>query len=724
MDRAADKGSVWLRLAAMALAAAAVGLPVSDLFGYALLLAAAVAVFAGRMTRSPRAWIAAVAVAALAVLIQALLAVPRIEEGHNVFLGGAQGRALQEGLPAPVHERMLRDFDARYPAGRRCDPAAAGCWRSGAGPARAYAFSADGLPGRPVFSRRVDGIGFSDPVWLRIGAFNERQYNWYVGASDVQRVERERGLRALLHPWRVVMPFFVMYRLPADRAGGRLCWRGDLMWEHDGGRFETLRHETMNCRVIAATDTGRMIFGLSVAADARLAMRLDPPAPVRVRQLAADAAAGAGVAALLLILVNWRRRRLALAACFASLSVAIVFLTDSSLIGGVRPFDGGDDGLFYEGVGRIIAGHLIAGEWRAALEGGEAVFYYGGPGLRYFRALERFLFGESFLGYLSLLLAMPFVVAALLRRFLPVRIALALTLAFVALPLGGLFGTAFFQYAKWTARGFADPAAYILFAAGLLVLAGRSSAGPGPRLAPALAAGLLFALALFMRPIVAPAAAVLLLGAGLAALWQRQWVRFAGLCVGFLPTFGMALHNWVFGGVFVLFSANAGHPWVYVTPFPVYLAALGEIVTLNLAGGNVVRVLRQLADWLAGPSEHYAMVPLHALAVAVLVRVMLRRGYDPWLRLIAAASLAQHLVGMTHVPIARYYYLAWLLTGLVNAVWIREEAAPWLRRRHPELAARVAGHPVVVWMRSALSAAARGGRTARPASARRGEAAG
>jgi hypothetical protein len=35
------------------------------------------------------------------------------------------------------------------------------------------------------------------------------------------------------------------------------------------------------------------------------------------------------------------------------------------------------------------------------------VFFYGGPGLRYFRAGERFMFGDSFLGYLSLLLILP-----------------------------------------------------------------------------------------------------------------------------------------------------------------------------------------------------------------------------------------------------------------------------------------------------------------------------
>jgi hypothetical protein len=144
----------------------------------------------------------------------------------------------------------------------------------------------------------------------------------------------------------------------------------------------------------------------------------------------------------------------------------VIAIDDASFVGGVRPFDGGDDGLFYGGVGRAILRNFLAGDVYGALEGGEKVFYYGGPGLRYFRALEHVVFGESYLGYLSLVLLLPLLTLGLARRFLPSRWALALAFIFVAIPVGELFGTTFLDYAKWAARGFADPAAYILFIAG------------------------------------------------------------------------------------------------------------------------------------------------------------------------------------------------------------------------------------------------------------------
>ena len=63
---------------------------------------------------------------------------------------------------------------------------------------------------------------------------------------------------------------------------------------------------------------------------------------------------------------------------------------------------------------------LLAGDISGALEGGEQVFYFT-PGMRYLRAVEHILFGETYLGYLALILLLPYLVFALLRRFLPVR---------------------------------------------------------------------------------------------------------------------------------------------------------------------------------------------------------------------------------------------------------------------------------------------------------------
>jgi len=724
---------------------AALGLPVNDLFRYALLVIATVLVAAGTVAARVAPWLAALAAVALCVLAQILFPAPRIEEGHNVFLiddagdapsahsresgnlgaaardpgspqrgprdsksaftrvcdalcvagGPARGRtdrggALAAGLPRAAFRLMATEFDTIYPPARRCAREQVGCWRGQTFPDQTFAFSADGIFDRAAYSRRVTGIDFSDPVGLRLGFINELGYNWNSQVSDVVRARRDRRSLAFLHQWTLAMPWFVLYRFPADFVGSGLCWRGEVLWERADGTFDTIAHADMQCRTLTPDDVGRDIFGVSIAH--ALAMRLVPTWQVRLRQLVEPGLAFLAVAAALALLVRVRGRRVVLPFALIVVTLLVAMFNDASFLGDMRPFDSGDDGLVYDGYARMMLRQLVAGDVAGALAGVEPVFYFT-PGMRYLRAAEHLIFGESYLGYLSLVLILPFLVFALFRRFLPLTWALALTLVFAAVPVGVFFGSSLVQYIKWAARGFADPAAYIFFLAAFVLLLGRLGEGPRDRFARAFGAGLLFALALFVRPNIAPAAGILLAGAGLAALAQRQFRRVAGLVVGFAAVLGMALHNWVYGGVLVLFTTTAELPRLLLMPPSAYLAALAELAHLNFAGEYVARATRQIGGWLAGPSEMIAMVPLNAVAILVLVRVALWRRAEPWLRLTALATLAQHCVALFYPGDGRYHYLTWLLTLLVVAAWVNGEGLVIVRRWFPHFSARVAKHP-------------------------------
>jgi hypothetical protein len=434
------------------------------------------------------------------------------------------------------------------------------------------------------------------------------------------------------------------------------------------------------------------VFGLAVKPDT-LSMQLTPPWPVQLRQLASLGVLMVAIVGLVVVLVRYRPRRTLMPFLILGLAVLVIAIDDVSFLGGVRPFDGGDDGLFYDHVGRLILQKLLAGDVAGFFQGGENVFYYGGPGLRYFRAFEHVIFGESYFGYVSLVLLLPFLLKALARRFLPADWSLALTLVFVAVPIGVLFGTSFVQYEKWAARGFADPAAYILFVAAIVPLIGAASSERRTFL-PAFFSALLFALAIFVKPIVAPAAAVMLGGAGLAALSRRELARCAGLCLGFLPVCSMAVHNWVYGGVFVPFSANATNALVFVMPPSAYLAALHDLISLHWGGENLSRALLQIPNWLSGSAESYATIPLNAAGVAIVVWVVVcGRTFDPWLRLVGGAALAQHAVALFYVAVARYHFLPWLLTMGVVVAWLHEVGMGWFKRRYPDVCSRIASHP-------------------------------
>ncbi len=666
-----------LKLVALGLAVAAAGLPVNDIAIYALLVVAAVVVLTGIVRLTPQAWGAAVAVAVVGIGAQAVFAPSRIDEGFNVFLPGG---ALQRQLPADVYRYLSAEFDKQYPPGKRCDASLPGCWRHEGEPDRAYAFAADGILDKSDMSRAVSSFDLSDPVWHRLGFINELRFNWYP-LSDVQRAHRDGRFWKGTDRWQLTMPWFVTIRLPAAYVGGQLCWRGDILWEGAGEQFAPLHGD--GCRAVTPADAGRRVVGVAVKPDT-LAMHLQGPLKVRLLQWMQPLIKLVAILAIVLLLVRIDRRRVVVPLSLIALAALVVAIDDASFLGGVRPFDGGDDGMFYDSVGRDILQKLLAGDWRGFLEGGERVFYYGGPGLRYFRALEHIVFGDSYLGYLSLVLALPLMVLALFQRFLSPPWPLALALLFVAVPVGELFGTTFIDYAKWAARGFADPMAYILFIAGLVPLLGARASGPRDAFAPSFFGALLVVFGVAMKPLVVVAAFVVLGGAWLHAVYCRQWRRVVGLSLGALPVFSMALHNWVFGRALVLFSDNAAHPLVLVMPPAAWLAAFHELATFDLAGGFAHRALLQIVYWLSGPSESVWMLPLNAAGVAMVVFVVARgRSFDPWLRLVGAAALAQHAVALFYAATPRYHFLTWLLTLLVAAAFTQQVGLPWLARRYP-----------------------------------------
>ena len=749
------------KLGVLALVVVSIGLPINTLWPYLFVLVAAVFVFTGTVTPHAARWLAAVVIVAAAVVGQMLVSAPRIDEGHNIFLVDKPGGALEKQLPAAAFRAMLEEFDARYPADQRCPQDDGVCWRGQIFPDRPYAFSADGIYQKPEFSRRVSGIDFTDPVWLRIGATNE-MYNWYEGRSDIQR--RERHPLDLAHPWRLLMPWYVMYRFPADFVGSALCWRGEVLWEGANEDFSVITHVEKTCRTLGAGDVGKRIFGVAIRNDPPLEMTLVPTTGIRIRQIAEQgfAIAGALAAFFLLTAIRWRRAILPFG--LLALAAAGITLQDSTFFAGFAPQGAGGDGLYYEATGRRITESLLRGRYAEALSGGVSVFY-ANPGLTYVRGIERFFVGDTNLGYTTLLLILPLLTYAIWRRFLPQAWALAAALTlgicplvmavfafnradtvafgFIAViavllawhrmlsfkwaaaivasyavvwllnPYGEQVSLQLAQIAqaiarfliliadqyslefgRWTVNameGFGDAAGFIFFLLGYVLLARLPMNASPARFAPAFGAAFLMVLSVSIRPPLAVTVGIMLGGAGLACLYWRQYARLAGLCIGFAPILLIPLHNWYFGGVFVLLSTNAAAV-TQMTPSDL-VQALGELVRLDVFGPHLKLLVTQILIFLSARSG-YGLLKL--IGILVLLIVMCRRQYDPWLRLTALAMVAQGFASLFFVLDRRYLILDWYLTGLIVAVWLNQPdtqariARAWnyLSRRNPRLARR------------------------------------
>jgi hypothetical protein len=681
----AAPGTTWRRLAVLGLVVAAIGLPINHLLGYGLLVLAAVIVFTGAVTTEISRWAGAVAITFAVIVGHTLLPAPRIEEGHNIVIDGGHATSA---LPPDVVNLMAEQYAAQYPPAIHCEDATR-CSRIAHSAAQdGFAFAADGIFGHPAFSRKVADIDFADPVAARLGVINDQTYNWADTSTDLQRFRRDRPFWKIFNRFHLTLPLFVMYRFPANFVGSALCWRGNVLWESADEHFTAIVHPAMSCRTLQASDVGRRIFGLSILRDAPLAMRLKVGSMIKLRRAIESGLTILGACGIVLLLVRPARRQTLLPLTLIAGALLIVVLNDALFIGGFRPLDGGDDGLTYQGYGRAILEHLLAGDVASALQGEESVYIFT-PALRYFRALEGLLFGDTFLGYLSVMLVLPFLVFALFRKFLPLNWALAFVLLFVFTPIGILFGSSYTSYIKAASRGYADPFAFAALLSGLVLIVPRSANNGTIRLRETFLAALFFALAVFTRPNLILAVGVMLAGAAFLALRQRRPFAIVALALGFAPILVSPLHNWVFGHSLVPFSDNVIRPETMRMLPTDYLVALWEILRLDVTGEHVVRGIAQLSAWLSGASELTVMIPLHAAAIAILVRVgLFGRAFDPWLRVIALSALLQHGIGVCYIVYDRYHLLTWLLTCLVSLAWLNSEGLVLVEQRFAGVNAR------------------------------------
>jgi hypothetical protein len=674
-----------LRLGVLVLAAVMLGLPFNGLFKYVLVLAMVVAVFAGMVRTQLKRWLAAVAVAAGVLAAHIFAPAPRIDEGFNVFLPGP---GIDKTLPADVVRALTAQFNAQYPPEKRCNDPARGCWRP-EGYAGGFSFSADGIYDPSPLSRRVLDIGFSDPVDLRIGEINEIIYNWPDNASDIKRFERDRKSLNLFDRFRVTFPIFLVHRFPADFAGSNLCWRGTVLWPGAGERYETITHRDVACRTLRAEDAGRSIFSASILLTPKLTMSLHSTLKVQLQRALEFGLTLLGVLAIGLLLVRVERRRVVLPVTLIALTVLLTVVVDWQFIGGFRPLDAGDDGYTHEGFSRHIIRNLLAGDIMGALRGQEAIYYFA-PALRYWRTLEHFLFGDTFLGYFSVILFLPFLVLALARRFLPIRWAIAFVVIFVAIPIGTAFGSSLVDYVTWASRGFADPLGFALLFAGLILVIPRANEAPDT--GRAFFGALLLAMATFCRPNFLLASGTMIIAGVLMAITQRRFARAAVLLIGFAALSVSPLHNYVFGRSLLPFTDNVGHVDIFLMSPLDYVRAANELVRLEFAGEYLRRALVQLASWLSGAHRVMAAIPIHAAAMLILAYVaLLGRRYDPWLRIVALATLLQHGIGICYLNNARYNLGTWLLTALVATVWL----VSVIEHLQPETRARLAQWPGV-----------------------------
>jgi len=617
----------WEKLAAILLVVLVIGLPVNRLHFFCLLIFVLIIIWQNRIKKNLKSWILAFGILLLVHVVGFFIPEIKIQEGHNYFTYVKKGEVLEKNLPPAVFGFMKHLLRSQYPVKGECDDEDY-CWgikddnyryKFFNGPLHPFAFSGDAVWQQPKYSRIVDQIDFHDQNSLRAGFLNTNRVNWVDWLKDPKK-------RSVIPRQRV--PHFVMYEFPEKAVGGKLCWRGDVLFETGNGSFAYMgtRDRKIKCKKLTVEDMGKKVFGLSILWKNPLAMKFTPPGNMKIASLFAIILKFAGVLGILWLLLDktalftktaLKRNGFFIAGALITASAMIYFDRFDFLT--FRVHRTGGDGLTYISYARDMLQHLLNGESLQFIRGGRDIFYFM-PGMRYFRAFEKIVFGDT--NYLYIIFVFIFVLYTwkLIRYYLPLKISAVLMAIFLFTQWLQVVGFTFEFYFINMWAGFPDLLSYTFLLMGLMGMIQHFDDAINFRRF-GFYSGISFALAIFMRPNLALMTGVFLLSIAIILIKNRRYKDFCFISAGFSIVLFMPLHNWYFGREFVLFTSSAFIPQNYVSPISVYLQAIKEIVTFDNSSPSLSHVLQHLTLWIQGKYQYISFPAKTAVKRSKVVKI-------------------------------------------------------------------------------------------------------
>jgi hypothetical protein len=579
------------------------GLPILDLWKMFLLLGSWLALACCDLRLNKRRIYLSIAVVIFVITIRNFLPNASINEGHNIFLYTEDGSALQQGLPPEIFNDWRQAFEKQYPQEQYPDAP----WRQTI-PTTLYANSSDALWRTAKYSRQVDIISFKNLSEFRGGFANDNKYNFY--SNDP--ISFARNLQ-------VQLPFFVMYEFSKQSAGCTLHWHGTVYWQKDAESFEKIVNHNGSGRVITEEDTGKRVYALNLPAvftdrkewaQARnlacspslyeLAMHLNLSPKLKVSRSVGNLLSLLGVLALIgfVTRINWKSYLIAISLTAISLIMIGVFIShynNGHSLGPEYPtHGGGDDGLVHESYGRNMARMVMSGDLKEFLKGIEKVYWFT-PGMRYFRAVEKIIFGDTNLGYTALVALLAWFVYLFVRSFAGFKWGVAGSILFLISPVGSL---SFVQYVQNAKVGYAETAGFGFFMLGFyLFVRSHPRWGGQQDWFYAFTGGMCLAGSMFLRPNFAIAVSLLGLLYVFSSLRSKLFKIMIAAMVGQAFALWMPLHNYLYAHQFILISLSGATISVPLSPLT-YLQAGYELLSGNCNSQHVNEVINQLSGWL------------------------------------------------------------------------------------------------------------------------------
>ena len=325
---------------------------------------------------------------------------------------------------------------------------------------------------------------------------------------------------------------------------------------------------------------------------------------------------------------------------------------------GYQPLQGGMDGLVNEGYAREIYQNFLNLNFYEVFKGGENIFYFM-PGLRYFLALEKLIFGDNDFAVYLIILFLPIVFYVFLIKLnFSNKISISIILFFIIIKIPHL-GFSYNQYIKGGLTIYSETPAIFCFFLTMILLIKKKF----------FYSGLICSAMVFLRPNYFPAHFVIILFNFIISFKYKDQNNMKFI-YGSLFIILIPFHNLFYGNDYVLFVKGFGQFNMLMTPSDylnvfnsdeIYQKFISQLKNLLSTGQNNILVYAVNGIFLTNLFCYLVINRKSIIKLDLNINLLM-----------AFIALAQLLPLLFFNNTGRYGVFAWLLVTILNLITIRD----------------------------------------------------
>ncbi len=521
-----------------------------------------------------------------------------------------------------------------------------------------FSFSADNFFLNENLTRYVDSINFKSREKLRINQINSLKYNL-----------------AFDKDFRRELPYYVLYDIPVSYKNSVVCGTGNIYYafspiqNNNYNKIEFTKKSNDKC-ISFNTDKKLIILGYSINKKDNLKIKLH-------KNYFNKFLFFLNIISVLIFYIIFikqffvvkKRSKEEVSILLVSIltSILIIIMKDHNLLTGLRYYRGSADGLMHEFQANMIVKNLMNRNFLEALMGGETVFYYM-PGLRYFLAIGKIIFGDTNYLYVLSLPILPMSLFYLFKKITSEKISFYLIILFTFVPIFENMGYGHLNYVHQVVRNHAETLSITI-----IILIINKISNPNFKYninhSKLFLYCFLLSFASFCRPNFVPTTSILFMYL-LVVSYNINFKYILSALIGYSFIFISFIHNLYFGDDYSFFTRSNIHF--------IFNDAFQNLFIDKEQEGNLF--LNQLLKW-------NPIYNIHRIFILIfIIYSFFIRKKNAFIILLFFSSISQHAVLLLTHADSRYSYLAWLLTFIIFIYYLmnyefKKDYKFWRRER-------------------------------------------